>query len=292
MNNKFIVLSESQFNETRDAIHLYAIVLGNWLKQCREPRKHWWHASLRPSLNGLTTGVIQAPVNFEFELNLRDSLLVARSDTGEQEVLPLLGQPANDLVIFLDEFLKDIGLEDKYRISPNPPTSDKDSILSDSDFSKVHDRYSAEVANDIAVIISAVSGVMALFRSRISQECSPIQLWPHHFDLSMVWLPGEKMAGQDPNDEEYSDKQMNFGFTFGDELIPEPYFYITAYPLPATLPSVILLEGSQWYSSSNFSGAVLKYEDLLGNSDPAANLLSLWRSLLYAGIELMMDKSQ
>ena len=41
-----------------------------------------------------------------------------------------------------------------------------------------------------------------------------------------------KIPGQDPADEESSDKQMNFGFTFGDEGIPEPYFYITAYPLP------------------------------------------------------------
>lgn len=49
--HNFITLSDPAFNKTRDAIHAYARVLGNWLKQCSDRRKHWWHASLRPSLN-------------------------------------------------------------------------------------------------------------------------------------------------------------------------------------------------------------------------------------------------
>ena len=36
--------------------------------------------------------------------------------------------------------------------------------------------------------------------------------------LAMIWLAGEKIPGQDPTDEEYSEKQMNFGFSLGDEL--------------------------------------------------------------------------
>ena len=56
---------------TRDALHAYAGILGDWLKSCRPRRKHWWHASLRPSLAGLSTGVVHAGTEFELELDLR-----------------------------------------------------------------------------------------------------------------------------------------------------------------------------------------------------------------------------
>ncbi len=130
---------------------------------------------------------------------------------------------------------------------------------------------------------------MAEFRAGIKEETSPIQLWPHHFDLSMLWLPGEKIEGQDPDNEEYSDKQMNFGFTFGDEGIPEPYFYVTAYPLPDGFPSLELPTGTEW-QTEGFSGAVLLYKTLINSSDPHSYLLDLWAGLLSAGRDQMLSE--
>jgi hypothetical protein len=131
-------------------------------------------------------------------------------------------------------------------------------------------------------VISAVNAAMARFRSSIREETSPIQLWPHHFDLSMLWLPGGKIEGQDLQNEEYSDKQMNFGFAFGDDGIPEPYFYVTAYPLPTDLPNLQLPAGTEW-KTEGFSGAVLLYKTLIESSDPQKYLLDLWTGLLNAG---------
>ena len=44
------------------------------------------------------------------------------------------------------------------------------------------------------------------------------------FDMTMTWLPGAKVPGQDVDNAEYADAQMGFGFTLGDETIAEPYF--------------------------------------------------------------------
>ncbi len=104
----------------------------------------------------------------------------------------------------------------------------------------------------------------------------------------MLWLPGAKVSEQDPADEEHADKQMNFGFTLGDEGIPEPYFYVTAYPLPEALPHTRLPLGTVW-RTEGFSGAVLSYRTLTGISDPGAYLLEVWRVLLSAGREHMLD---
>ena len=103
----------------------------------------------------------------------------------------------------------------------------------------------------------------------------------------MLWLPGEKIAGQDPADEEYSDKQMNFGFVLGDAGISEPYFYVTAYPTPDGLGDVPLPAGAQW-RTEGFTGAVLLYRDLLHQGDPHTGLLTLWQTLLAAGRERML----
>lgn len=268
-------LDDIDLPETRDALHSYAKILGDWLKSCRQKRKHWWHASLRPSLTGLTTGVVHANIDFRIDLNMRESLLLAETSAGERLEEPLRGQSAAELGSRIESFLVAAGIHDRFvpdaaQHSSNEPSG-----------------YSAEHAFNIALALNGVTVAMQSLRAGIREETSPIQVWPHHFDLSMLWLPGEKIPGQDPGNEEYSDKQMNFGFVFGDEAFTEPYFYVTAYPLPDELPKQRLPDGTTW-QSDGFSGAVLLYRTLIEHDDPARYLLDLWDILLTAGREHML----
>ena len=260
---------------TRDALHAYARVLGNVLKSFRSTRKHWWHASLRPSLTGLTTGIVNAGTDFELALNLRESQLLGRTSGGAKFAEALQGQPTLILATQINDFLIAGGVDDQQ--------IPKVSEYNDDGFAG----YSKDHAANVSQVLSFVTAAMTEFRSGIREETSPIQLWPHHFDLSMLWLPGEKIRGQDPMDEEYSDKQMNFGFTFGDEGIPEPYFYVTVYPLPDGFERLQLPAGSRW-QSDGFSGVVLPYQSLIENSDPSDYLLELWNGLLSAGRDQML----
>lgn len=263
---------------TRDALQDYARVLGIWLKTCRPKRKHWWHASLRPSLSGLTTGVIHAGVDIELELNLVESLLQCRTSNGEKLTEDLCGQSATEIAASIRRFMIAAGVDS----SCIPESAD----YGTDDFAA----YSPEQAYKLGRTINAVSAALGVFRAGIREETSPIQMWPHHFDLAMLWLPGEKIPGQDLENEEYSDKQMNFGFTFGDGLIPEPYFYVTAYPLPDVLPDLQLPAGTRW-QTEGFSGAVLLYRDLVENADPKGYLIDLWNQLLSAGREQMHNNA-
>jgi hypothetical protein len=271
-------LDPQSFAATRDALHAYARVLGDWTKSCRPRRKHWWHASLRPSLNGLTTGVIHAGIDFELELNLRAGLLLGRTSTGDQWQEGLRGQSATMLAAQIQEFLIAAGIDNP--LIPEAGHHDTNGFPG----------YSVAHAASLAQVLNSVAASMATFRAGIREETSPIQLWPHHFDVSMLWLPGEKIPGQDSREEESSDKQMNFGFTFGDDGIPEPYFYITAYPWPDTFPGLQLPAGARWHAEG-FSGAVLPYQSLIKNRDPDACLLDLWGGLLSAGREHMLENT-
>ena len=267
-------LESNSIAETRDALHTYSRLLGDWQKSCRPRRKHWWHASLRPSLNGLTTGAIHADIDFELELNLRNKRLQGRTSKGEQLSEPLRGQPAAELATIIRDFLIDAGIDSQF--VPQGGQHNTNGFVG----------YSAMHADTLARVFNSVAAAMEQFRASIREETSPIQLWPHHFDLAMLWLPGGKVPGQDPDNEEYADKQMNFGFTFGDEGIPEPYFFVTAYPLPEAFSSLQLPAGTTWYTEG-FSGAVLLYRTLTQNADQTAYLLNLWNSLLSAGREHM-----
>ncbi|MFK8016641.1 MAG: DUF5996 family protein [Gammaproteobacteria bacterium] len=266
----FPKLDPDQISETRDALHAYSRIAGHWLKQIRARRKHWWHASLRPSLNGLSTGVVYGATDFEMELDLRRSELQVRVATGNSLTESLRGQSAVALAEQVQRFLAASGAVRDKKIDV--------SQIADVEFPS----YSVKAAQAIAHALNGVAAQMSELRARLREESSPIQLWPHHFDLSMIWLPGHKVVGQDPADEEYADKQMNFGFTFGDEGIPEPYFYVTAYPLPAALPAINLPPGAQW-KSDGFSGAVLLYRHFSTHRNPSEFLQAFWSRLHEAG---------
>jgi hypothetical protein len=84
---------------------------------------------------------------------------------------------------------------------------------------------------------------------------SPILLYPHHFDLSLVWFP---------HDDE---RQLSVGFSTGDEVISEPYLYLTAYPEPDGFKVLKLPAAAQW-QTDGFSGGVLPYAQLQASSQP------------------------
>jgi hypothetical protein len=91
------------------------------------------------------------------------------------------------------------------------------------------------------------------------------------------------MARSSPCD---ADEQMNFGFSTGDGGIPEPYFYATAYPLPAALPGAPLPEGVVWHNQG-WQGAVLRYAALVEDTNAGERLVNYWRVVQQAGMALM-----
>lgn len=273
-------LESGRFVDTKNALHAYTRVIGDWRAACEPRRKHWWHASVYPSVRGVTTGLIHSSVDFELELDLHDDLLQARVADGESMSETLGGRPGSELAAAVAGFLTDQGIEPE--LVPAARQGGNHDVGATA--------YSPDSARDIAGAIRSVSAAMTLFRASIAAETSPVQFWPHHFDLALLYLLGEKIPGEDPADEEMSDKQMNFGFAFGDATIPEPYFYVTAYPFPDGLTAATLPDGAAW-QEEGFSGAIVRYRTLLVEDDPQDYLVQFWSGLLAEGKRLMLHQS-
>ena len=79
---------------------------------------------------------------------------------------------------------------------------------------------------------------------------------------------------------------MNFGFSTGDDNIPAPYFYATAYPTPAQFKDAPLPPDAYW-QTDGFTGVVLPYEDIVAAGDPKAKLLDFLQTVHKAGSALM-----
>ena len=281
MTTTFPAIPDSpEFTITRDALHAYSRILGDWAAHCRPPRKHWWHGSLRLVLHGLSTGVICHSVDFQLALDVRDSQFRVQTSNGSCLVQSLHGQSPAGLAEAARNFLGANGIAPEDMPSP----------WEDAAHTQTYAEFVPEHAQTIGCVWRAVLTALERLRNELREETSPLQLWPHHFDLSPLWLPGELLPDQDPDNEEYADKQMNFGFTLGDAGIAQPYFYVTAYPLPDAQPVTPLPDGSYWHTSS-FTGAALLYKTLLQQDDPQAYLLKLWRIMVRAGREHLLNRN-
>jgi len=272
--NKFPPLSLSDWKPTLTTLQTYAQVIGKVRRALTPPHKHWFHVSLRVSATGLTTTAIPAGhKTFEMVLDLTTHRLTIATSQGERWKTPLAGQSA---LQFKDEALDALEL-----MGIEPTELDHSPFEDDSP-----GQYDRAAVARYWQALSQIDAIFKQFRGELRRETSPVQLWPHHIDLAMLWFSGRLVPGQDPADEEHADEQMNFGFSPGDESIPNPYFYITAYPTPDVLTNTPLPAGAQWLTEG-FTGAVMMYDALVNVDNPAEKLLNYLRTVQKAGADLM-----
>lgn len=273
---KFPPMPLSGWQSTRDTIHKYSQVVGE-VRAAMTPRsKHWWHISLRPDVTGLTTPPIPTggsqPFNFRMLLDFMSHQLVVTSSQGKSAEVDLQGQSVAEFCEQTLAALSCLGVSVEI-----DRDNFEDTTPGEYDKSAVASYWQA---------LGQIATIFEEFKSGLRQETSAVNLWPHHFDMAFVWFSGRIVPDTDPNDAEYADEQMSFGFTTGDEGISDPYFYISAYPMPDALKDTSLPADVSWYTES-WQGALLQYDALVQAGNPKETLLAYLRTLHEAGERLM-----
>lgn len=257
---------------TFEPLHHYARALGVVRRAFTPPQRHWAHVSLLVNATGLTTTPIPfASHLFELSLDLTTQRLVVTTSKGERIELPLCGQPLSQFWDELQAALSYLNIRGD---------------VTKPDYADAPPQYDAARVEMYWRALSQVDILMKQFKGELREATGPAQLWAHHFDLAMLWFSGRLVPGQDPNDEENADEQMNFGFSLGDGILPEPYFYITAYPQPEGFLGSPLPKGAHW-QTEGWNGAVLFYKTLAASNEPDALLLDFWRTVQKRGAKLM-----
>jgi hypothetical protein len=269
----FPPLPLAAWQATRGTLHGYLNVLGDVRAALSARQKHSSHRSLRVAAAGLTTTPIPyGALTVELLLDLANHRLLITNSRGEQWQQPVRGQAAGE---FYDQVMGGLALMgvpapvERARFAPMPPGE-----------------YDTAAVERFWLALTQVDGLLKRFRGTLRGETSDVQFWPHGLDLAMLWFSGRLIPGKDPNSPRDADEQMNFGFSTGDAGIPEPYFYATAYPLPAALPSTPLPEGVVWHNQG-WQGAVLRYAALVEDSNAGERLVNYWSVVQSAGAGLM-----
>ncbi|MBE2224464.1 MAG: hypothetical protein IAF02_23185 [Anaerolineae bacterium] len=265
----FPPLSLERWLPTRDTIHSYAQVIGKVRRTLSPPQKHWWHCSLHTTATGLTTTPIFVNnLVIELQLDFCEHRLLISTNQGERLEIPLEGQSPAEFCTEVCDALA------SWEIYPDS------SLLKFAD--DIEGRYDTTAVATFWTAFSQIDAIFKTFKASLREETSPVQLWPHHFDLALLWLSGRLIPGQDPANAEYADEQMNFGFVTGDGGIPEPYFYATAYPVPAQFTESALPGDAYWHTEG-WTGAVLPYSALVDAANPQEKLLTFLRTAHQAG---------
>ena len=262
---------------TRDTLQKYTQMIGAIREKMSTPHPHWWHISLRVSDRGLTTTPIPKDKNtpgqtFEMILDLKNHHLIIESNFREAKRIKLTGQSLCALCEETCSLLTDIGVV-------LPINKEK---FADGKSGK----YDESAATDFWIALKEINRITNKYRSELRGERSPVQLWSHHFDLSMSWFSGRLISDKDPNDLDSSKEQITFGFSTGDDIIQDAYFYITAYPVPEELPNLKTSEDSRW-NSNGFQGGIMMYDSFANSKNPGEKLLNYFRTFQTAGAELM-----
>jgi len=274
MSQHLSSLRLTDWNPTRNTLHQYARIIGKLRGRYMPRSKHWWHITLSVSARGLTTTPFPvAEQNLELTLDLIAHQLVIDSSDGWSAALPLNGQSAAGMCRRISAAFVAAGIELETGLLA---AFNGEEILP----------YDIAAVGRFRQVINWVDSVFKTFKCGLREETSPVQIFPHHMDISMNWFSGRLVPGVDPADEESADEQMNFGFVTGDGSIPDAYFYTTAYPAPDNWTNLTLPAGAYWHTEG-WTGAVLPYATVVAAASPSELLIDYLGRLQEHGSKLM-----
>lgn len=276
-------LDLDSWRPTRDTLHGYVRVLGKVRAALTPCRRHFAHGTLHVAAAGLTTTPMPAGGGtVEALLDLGGHWLRLTSSGGGSRKLALDGRPASALCRELVAALAELGARPGIDCSVFDQESAGESDGGDG-------AWHRPAVERFHRALSAIEPALQEFKGRRRRETSPVQLFPHHFDLALSWYSGRLVPGADPADEAAADEAMTFGFSTGDDAVPEPYLYGTAHPEPDGFTGSPLPAGACWEANETFRGALLPYAALRTSTAPHRCLLDFLEAVHRAGAERMVE---
>ncbi len=228
---------------TRDTLQKYSHILGAIRRQLTPAQPHWWHVSLKPIPRGLTTGPIELADGGRLELiqDLSDHALHVTRDRAELAVLSLGdGLSSRALGQAVLEACRAAGAELPDDFNPRADADPRS--------------FDPKAAELYLGALLATHSVFESLHDDLEGELGPIQLWPHHFDLSFEWFGDRRIQGE----EGESPSQISFDFSTGDESHPNAYYSVSPWPFEDSFADASLPEGASWYRD-RWQGALLPY---------------------------------
>ncbi len=283
-------LPYDEWEPTKAAIHLFTQILGKVKLALHPKQPHWWHATLRVSTRGVTTGTIPVGArNLELRLDVRTLEVALTTSEGLELTVPLQNRSISQIHADVTGALAKAGHPVDLLAAPyDMPHSDvpfsRDELVRSCDVSAVERWWH---------VMRFVHDVFETFSGRSYARTSPVQLFWHSFDFVVTRFtgrrsPGHGQGGRRSDIEAYSHEVVSFGFWPGDPNTRFPGFYSYTAPEPEGLAERPLAPAAAWWQELPSSHlALLKYDDVRTADDPKQALLAFLQSAWEAGAGLV-----
>jgi hypothetical protein len=276
----------SEWQDTRDTLHMWTQIVGKVRLALTPKVNHWWNATLYVTARGLTTSAI--PYNervFEIEFDFLEHQLIIKTCDPATKIIPLAPRSVAD---FYNEFMSTLRA---LKIDVNiwhMPVEIANPIAFDQD--KIHASYDKEYARRFWRTLVSVDDVLKVFRSRFIGKSSPVHFFWGSFDMAVTRFSGRTAPERtDPDpilrkimQEAYSHEVISAGWWTGGGDVKDAAFYCYAAPTPQGFAEQKVRPAAAFYQQQ-LGEFLLMHEDARRASSPTAAVLEFLQSTYEAG---------
>jgi len=273
----------SDWEATRDTLHMWTQIVGKTRLALSPPQNHWWHVPLYVTPRGLYTSPIPSgKLTFDAEFDFVAHELVIRTSSGITRSMRLHPRSVADFYTEYMAVLRSLGIELKiYR----KPQEFDDTTPFDEDHH--HASYDQEYVERFRGILVNSDRVLREFRARFLGKCSPVHFFWGSFDLAVTRFSGKAVPQAETVDrvtrEAYSHEVISCGFWPGDRRFRQPAFYAYTIPAPAGLAREPV-SGGAW--NAQLGEFIFNYDDARQRDAPGKAILDFCQTTYEAGAKL------
>ncbi|MUL63778.1 hypothetical protein BOO86_04815 [Mycobacterium sp. CBMA 234] len=281
-------LQVSDWEPTRDTLHLWTQIVGKIRLAGAPLLNHWWNVTLYVSPRGLTTSSFPHGSGLvDIEFDFIDHVLAIRSSDGGRRTVALEPKPVAEFYAQTMAALAELGIDLQISKTPNEI---RDVIPFDED--TTHKSYDPVAAQLFWQQLVQASRVIGEFRSYFVGKVSPVHFFWGSFDLACTRFsgrPAPRHPGGAPNCgdwvmvEGYSHELSSCGFWPGGG--EEGAFYAYAYPEPEGFAAAAVSPEAAYYSSE-YRQFLLPYEAVRTADNPDQALMQFLQSTYAAAADL------
>jgi hypothetical protein len=257
----------TDWEPTRQTLHLYIRAIGVVTRAHAEARPNWWHISLKVHGDQLRTDKMARPDGGEFwlVLDLKQHKVVLYTIEGSFKEFDMTqGLSGTQFGDALLSAVGALGLSGNYARQKFQDDEARE--------------YNAEAAGRYLTALLNVDRLFKEHRSTLQGDVGPVQLWPHNFDLALEWFGTRLVRSEEDGQIEEQRSQINLGFYAGDPANP-PYFYSNPWPFEAEkLMDKPLPQGARWFDEG-WQGTILPYDELAGDENAEGRLKEYARTV-------------
>ena len=273
------VLELSQWEDTRDTLHMWTQIVGKVRMALTPMVNHWWHVTLYVSSRGLTTSLMDTgDAALEIEFDFLDHVLDLRMTDGRRRQVAL--EPKSVARFYAETMgaIDELGVH--VHVNPRPQEV-VEAIPFDRD--DVHSSYDPDAAQRFWRALVHVDRSLLAFRSRFMGKASPVHYFWGGADLCTTRFsgrPAPKHRGGVPNCPDwvqelaYSHEVSSCGFWPGGD--GEGVFYAYAYPEPDGFKDWPVEAPASY--DGELGEFVLPYAAVRQATDPHGMLLNFFQS--------------